>query len=123
MLSPQACWPQLGFLQASKIRQHSHVEASKTLQDPPRRQQKGTPMLGACHFGHLEATMLGQFEARMKMTSGGPKLCCHHRFAGPSLALREGDHTMTRGVGGGGGGGGLFTRRHGTICICIYIYM
>ena len=34
-------------------------------------------------FGHLEATMLGQLEARMKMMPGGPKLCSHHRLAGP----------------------------------------
>ena len=36
----------------------------------------------------------------------------HHRLAGLSLALREGDHTI--------GGGGLLTRRHGTLDICIY---
>ena len=40
-----------------------------------------------------ETTMLGQLGARMKMMSGAPNLCSHHRFAGPSLALREGDHT------------------------------
>ena len=62
-------------------------------------------------FGHLEATILGQLEARMKMMSGGPKLCSHHRFAGPILALWAGDHIM----------GGL-TRRHGTIHIYIYVY-
>ena len=45
-------------------------------------------------FGHLEAIMLGQLGGRMKMMPGGPKLCSHHRHAGPSLALREGDHTM-----------------------------
>ena len=28
-------------------------------------------------FGRLEATMLGQLEARMKMMSGGSKLCSH----------------------------------------------
>ena len=59
-------------------------------------------------FGHLEATMLGQLGASMKMMPGGPKLCCQHRLAGPSLALREGDHTM----GGGGGGIDTATRHH-----------
>ena len=51
-------------------------------------------------LGHLEATMLGQLGGRMKMMPGGPKLCSHHRLAGPSWALQEGDHTMG-GVGGG----------------------
>ena len=48
-------------------------------------------------LGHPEATMLGQLEARMKMMPGGPKLYSYHRFAGPSFAVREGDHTMEGG--------------------------
>ena len=47
----------------------------------------------------------------MKMMPGGPKLCSHHRLAGPSLALREGDHTI---------GGGLLARRHGTYVKPLY---
>ena len=35
---------------------------------------------------HLEATMLGQLEARIKMMPAGSNLCSHHRLAGPSLA-------------------------------------
>ena len=55
----------------------------------------------------------------MKMMSEESKLCSLHGLAGPSLALREGDHT----IGGVGGGGGLLTRRHGTryeldACVC-----
>ena len=40
-------------------------------------------------FGHLEATMLGQLEARMKMMSEESKLCSHHRL-GVSKTLPEG---------------------------------
>ena len=40
-------------------------------------------------FGHLEATILGQLEARMKMMSEESKLCSHHRL-GVSKALPEG---------------------------------
>ena len=36
----------------------------------------------------------------MEVMPRGPKLCSHQRLAGPSLALREGDHTMAGGVGG-----------------------
>ena len=51
-------------------------------------------------LGHLEATILGQLGGRTKMIAGGPNLCSHHRLAGPSLALREGDHTILGGVWG-----------------------
>ena len=34
----------------------------------------------------LEATRLGQLEAKMKMMSGRSKLCSHCRLAGPRLA-------------------------------------
>ena len=45
----------------------------------------------------------------MKMMPGRPKLCSHHRLAGPSLALAGEDRTNGRGLWG------LLTRRHGTI--------
>ena len=49
----------------------------------------------------------------MKMMPGGPKLCSHHRLAGPSLELREGDHTIE------GWAGAIDTAtRH----ICAYVY-
>ena len=58
---------------------------------------------GFCHF---EASMLGQFGARVKMMPGGHKLCCLTLGLLASSTVREGDHTM-------GGMGGLSTRRHG----------
>ena len=72
-------------------------------------------------LGHLEATMLGQLGGRMKMMPRGPKLCSHHRLAGPSLALREGNHTIRGGWGGGGGGGAFDTATRHHIYTYIYI--
>ena len=76
----------------------SHREASTTLQEgtvqikSPRARRQAISLahlLWEHDFGHREATMLGQLEARMKMMSEESKLCSHHRL-GVSKTLPEG---------------------------------